>query len=183
MTDTTTPPKLFRRPECASPCATCPWRRENHGKPHADGWYDPKNLRRLWNGIRQGEQMICHATDPESIDYGGDREVSPGHERICVGALALVQAHVEVIEKIAKGLPEGQRTLWRDYRKVASVPNLRMTMRGVHAHAERIIFGGVFGGVPVPRTLTDCGTISVPWSDPILNAPEASDEVQRDSGT
>ena len=49
-----------------SPCQACPWRVENHGKRHPDGWYTKANLRRLWSGIRRGEEMSCHPTDPSN---------------------------------------------------------------------------------------------------------------------
>ena len=157
---------LKSRPECAAPCATCPWRRENHGKPHEDGWYDPDNLKRLWNGLREGEAMICHATDPKAVEYGGTKEVAPGHERMCVGALALVQRHTHALEAVLKENPNCGKKMYPLYKKKAG--RTAMTQHGFIAHAERIVFSA-FSPTPMPKTLTDCGTIDVPWPDPIVN--------------
>lgn len=52
------------------PCAQCPWRLENQGRPHESGFYTKKNLVRLWNQVRGGgNQQSCHLTDPSHPDH------------------------------------------------------------------------------------------------------------------
>lgn len=51
-------------------CAQCPWRKENQGKRHQDGFYTKANLTRLWNQIRDGgKKQSCHLTDPSHPDH------------------------------------------------------------------------------------------------------------------
>lgn len=54
-------------PSSADPCAACPWREANRGKRHPDGWYTQRNLTRLWAGLRAGNGMSCHPTDPDNV--------------------------------------------------------------------------------------------------------------------
>ena len=138
-------------------CGTCPWLRSNHGKKHSAGWYTKTNLRRLWGGMRQGENMICHATDPNSITYGGDKLVQPGHERPCVGALVLVKHSFNRLEEL-KSL--------KDYKTGVGQ---RMSKGGMVRWAERIMFAGTAMGGPellMPNMQQDVG---VPWQDDVLN--------------
>lgn len=82
-------------------CATCPWLKENHGKPHPHGWYLRGNLRRLWNGLRTGKApgMVCHSSDPASSEYGSTKIVHPDTERRdCAGALILIIRHINECE-------------------------------------------------------------------------------------
>lgn len=80
----------------ATPCKTCPFLIENQDRKHASGWYKKSNLKRLWNGLRRGDAfgMICHSTDPNAIDYGGEKSIAAGHERECVGANTLIQVEL-----------------------------------------------------------------------------------------
>lgn len=130
-------------------CQACPWRLENQGKPHPDGWYRPANLRRLWQGMRRGADMSCHPTDPTnpvSVDAQAvGYRPAPGHSKVreCVGA------HV---------VKQREFMRWHDdyggnisaYRKAH--PNGLMRT-GLLALAERYVFGGVpmIGGRPLPK--------------------------------
>ena len=49
---------------CEKPCPQCPWRKDNQGKRHKNGFYTKQNLTRLWNGCRKGDTHSCHLTDP-----------------------------------------------------------------------------------------------------------------------
>lgn len=113
-------------------CETCPWRTANHGKPHPAKWYSVANLKRLWNGLRKGDApgMVCHSTDPESKEYGGTKDVKPGHKRECAGALILVIEHVNEAQKIPLA----------EYRKKHKFP---MTRMGFAVWIERYIFNGI----------------------------------------
>jgi hypothetical protein len=152
----------------ASPCATCPWLRENHGKvnPADPSWYTLANAKRLWNGIRQGEAMICHATDPESADYGG-KGAKPGHERMCVGMLVLVARTFKMLGT----------TKPAEYKKGAG-GKMRMTPRGILAWIERFTFRGSAIGtpkdvMPVSYDGAAAARCGVPWPDDVLNANDS----------
>lgn len=129
-------------------CAACPWRLSNQGMRHAGGWYTPANLRRLWRGLRNGERMTCHPTDPRMNEcFGGEGTVKDDavtHE--CTGSLIVAQREMMVLQgayhsnpkEYARGRPGG------------------VTTRGFVAMIERYVFGGAFDGLPASRPdLTD----------------------------
>lgn len=162
---------------CAHPCATCPWLRTNQTaealarSPKAKGarlkWYDPLNLKRLWGGIRRGHSMICHATDSHAPEYGG-KEAAPGHERMCIGALVLVQREINAYERCCKKSLGSNSFL--GYRLHGG--NRRMTQTGMLAWAERIMFAGSMLGPSrqlLPKVVEGDG-IGVPWDDAIGNS-------------
>ena len=92
------------REAAESPCVHCPWRTSNQGKRHPDGWYAKKNLRRMWAGLRRGESMSCHPTDPRNL--GSPRAVQAGYRpapetavtRECCGALILQQRELALLQ-------------------------------------------------------------------------------------
>lgn len=148
------------------PCATCPWLRVNHGKPnppthdrlkleaaHAGekvyDWYSPANLRRLWDGIRQGEQMICHATDPKAADYGG-KNAKAGKECSCVGTLILLKRHLDILNESSS---------FADYRKRAGRGAL--TKLGLGVWVNRILFSQT-----LPREYRDAD-VALPFESPV----------------
>lgn len=90
--------------------------------------------------------MICHATDPEAVSYGGDKVVAPGHDRECLGATTLVQRELKIVERY---------TDFRQYRR--DHPD-GFTRTGLAQWVNRIVFGS---GVACsdPET-TDVG---IPW--------------------
>jgi hypothetical protein len=74
------------------PCAQCPWRTANQGKRNAHGFYRKENLRRLWRGLRAGERMTCHPTDPMMAEFSGyENTAGRAVTRECAGALILTQ--------------------------------------------------------------------------------------------
>lgn len=80
----------------SGPCSACPWRTSNQGKRHPDGWYTKKNLRRLWAGLRRGERMTCHPTDPTNPLPEGSRAVPEGTTtRECTGGLIVIQREMQ----------------------------------------------------------------------------------------
>lgn len=90
-----------------SPCKGCPWRTENHGKPHPDGWYTKANVKRLWSGLRTGEApgMSCHPTDPnnpvsEKAQGAGYKE-APEHSEVreCAGSVILQMREVDLFQR------------------------------------------------------------------------------------
>jgi hypothetical protein len=185
---------LPKRNGCSAPCATCPFLRVNFGKPNPEGydpkktaaehgrqffdWYSEKNLARLWNGgLKRGEGMLCHATDPTAHEYGGAR-VSPGNERICIGALTIVFRHVHFFEELLSKDPHIRPAeARRQYRAVAG--KYPMPREGLFAWAWQFGIGrtDILGGLALPRSVRgeaveSCG---VPWADHIVNTPSVAE--------
>lgn len=140
------------KPALPKPCSRCPWRTDNHGKRTPDGWYTQANLRRLWSGLRRGERMSCHPTDPENpvsvaMQATGVRPAPAGtatHE--CTGAVILVQREYMRFQAIAE---ESGANALRHYR--ATHPR-GLTKQGLAAVVQRLIFGGSpLDGTPMSR--------------------------------
>lgn len=112
------------------PCGSCPWLTANHGRPHPDGWYTKKNRIRLWVGLRHGESMSCHLTDPNNPVPDGTKPVPDGtttHE--CAGALILQQREIMKMQSMP-GIPS---TYFKKNRK-------GMTLRAIAHLVERALF-------------------------------------------
>lgn len=127
-------------------CATCPWRKSNHGKPHPANWYRESNLRRLWNGIRRGQArgMVCHSTDPEAADYGSTKPVpETAQPRECGGALVLVIREVEVLNGCQN---------FAEYRMKRGKDG--MTRPALRQWLNRYVFGAMEGR-PIPTVTAD----------------------------
>lgn len=134
-----------------SPCRDCPWRTENHGKRHPDGWYTRANARSLWAKLRRGDGMTCHPTDPsnpvsDAAQAAGYRPAPAGSQvRRCAGAVILQQREVMVLQ----GVLEAGGDL-REYRRRRPGG---MTTEGLWAVAAGAAFENVplLGGVPMGR--------------------------------
>lgn len=120
------------------PCAACPWRVENHGRRHPDGWYTKTNRRRLWQGLKNGVTMTCHPTDPDNAVPEGARGVPAGTAtKTCAGALILQVRELALVNTI---LTRGGE--WRDYRSLRP--------RGLSlAGAASLAWDASIGKVPV----------------------------------
>lgn len=143
------------------PCRQCPWLTSNHGKPHPDGWYTKANRARLWAGLRRGEAMSCHPTDPGNPvslrAQAQGYQPAPAHaeRRECAGALILQQRELQLASE-APALSTYLRARARGLTRV-----------GVARLVERVAFGGTpFGGRAMPR--------------PDLNAPVSMDDLTWD---
>ena len=128
------------------PCLACPWRQENHGKRHPDGWYTRANRTRLWSKLRRGDQMSCHPTDPTNpvSDRAQEQGYRPAPEhadkRVCIGALILQQREVTLA---------GEAVSLGAYRKTRP---RGLTTEGIARVVERVIFDGTpFGGPKMGR--------------------------------
>ena len=111
----------------SSPCATCPWLRQNQTKaarktsPIAEGafglkWYAVANLRRMWRGYQTGYPTLCHSTDPAAAEYGG-KAAKDGAQRTCVGGLILTARAMDVVNARARARPStlkatGIKSIW-----------------------------------------------------------------------
>ncbi len=132
----------------AAACLACPWRLSNQGKPHPDGWYTKKNLARLWAGLRRGEDMSCHPSDPnnpisENAQQRGYRP-APDHSkaRECAGSLVLRQREVTLLNRDHEG----------DTRAYRRARPRGLTRDGIAAVVSRALFGGTpLGGAPMAR--------------------------------
>lgn len=132
---------------CPRPCSTCPWRDENHGKLHLDGWYTKRNRKRLWAKLKLGEMMSCHKTDPSNPVPDGNEPVAEGttpHE--CTGALILQQRELMLFQH---GCADGQKAAetFKRYKEAGGT----MTRFGLASLVERALFGGKLGGLAMAR--------------------------------
>lgn len=120
-------------------CRACPWRTSNHGKKHPDGWFTQANRRRLWSGLRRGEMMSCHPTDPDNpvsdkAAAAGYKPAPAGAEtRECVGATVLVQREAQIWSDQAGG----------DIRRYRVLRPLGLLRDGITQVMLRIAFGDV----------------------------------------
>lgn len=143
-----------------SPCGQCPWRTENQGTRHRDGWYTKKNLRRLWAGLRRGERMTCHPTDPDNP--GGRVLPDSVTTKECAGAQILVQRELHRLgELIEANVPDP----WGVY--LTTNPR-GLTKVGASLSAMNVQWGGVMPGtLAVGRVDLNDETISfvdlAPW--------------------
>lgn len=136
-------------PPAERPCAACPWLVANHGRPHPDGWYTKANRRRLWGGLRQGEMMTCHPTDPDNPAPSDRPEaVAPAGRptRLCAGAWALIMVEVSHVDAELRR-PGGSFARYRAER-----PHPAMTKEGAAAQAMRA-FVRMPGSPAMPLTM------------------------------
>lgn len=144
------------------PCPPCPWLVANHGKPHPDGWYTKRNRDRLWVGLRRGERMSCHPTDPsnpvsDKATAAGYRP-APEHAAVreCVGALVLQQRELQILSDLGGHLP-----LYRSRRPKG------LLRAGVTRLVQRLLFGGLPNtepGMPKPNLNAPVGHDPLPWT-------------------
>lgn len=121
------------------PCAACPWRTANQGKRNGVGWYSKKNLTRLWAGMRRGERMTCHPTDPDNPanPVNGACAKPGGVTEECRGAMVLVQRELERFQTIAKEDEGDTAGALRRYK--AENPR-GLTRDGLFAHLSSMAF-------------------------------------------
>jgi len=142
------------------PCKGCPFLRSNHGKRTKEGFYTQKNLRRLWSGIRNGERMICHATDPNAHESGSPAypkpgQIKEGNERVCLGALVLWKREEALL------IEAGGMSKYKKHPKSAKPP---MNIEGFAVVANDAIFGKVFGGPKIDYLAPDMSAdVGLPW--------------------
>ena len=88
------------------PCAQCPWRPENVGKPSPWGFYTKRNRTRLWNQVRGGGPQSCHPTDPRHPDHVA-AGAKPGSAPVeCAGSVILIIRELRALQAIAgDGVP------------------------------------------------------------------------------
>jgi len=141
---------------CLKICAGCPWLKANHGQPHPAKWYSLANLRRLWNGLRTGKApgIICHATDPNSTDYGSTVKIKDSSEpKPCGGALLTVMRHVN----------EANRLGIQEY--IAKWGRYGLNLRGLRFWVEQHCFG------MIPAVENRAEEVAAPDEQKVQNEP------------
>ena len=134
--------RAHRQQAANRPCVSCPWRVENQGKPHPDGWFTKANRTRLWAKLKRGDQMSCHRTDPSNPVPEGGRVVPEGTTPVeCAGALILQQRELMQLQAVG------------DIRAYRRARPKGLTVEGIRVLLHRAMFGGVpmVGGVPMAK--------------------------------
>lgn len=155
-------------PASPRPCAHCPWRVANQGKRHPGHWYTKANLRRLWSGLRRGEDMTCHPTDPEmDVPEGLPTVPETARTTVCTGALVLKQREFMRFQRIVEAHEDWSlRQVHAEYRH--QHPR-GLTLDGLRSLLEESVFGGTpLGGVGMTRPNLNLPGIGhpdlVPWN-------------------
>lgn len=148
----------------SKPCAQCPWRLSNQGKPHPHKFYSMANLRRLWNQIRKadgGDAQSCHMTDPSHPEHVAAGAKPGAKAQECPGSVIIIRRE---LRRMANEKGEITVEGWERYRSERAKRGLTKTgMRwwGI----SRACFGGVpfVGGPKLPE---------VDEADPEIGLPE-----------
>lgn len=143
-------------------CPPCPWRMSNRGRAHPDGWFDPDNLARLWQGVRDGEPMGCHPTQAdnhvsEEAQAAGYRPAPAGAKTLeCVGAVVAAQRELQIMYDEYGGD-------WQAYHRAR--PN-GLTKVGAAEVTARLLLGGSPFAAAMPRPdLNHADLEGVPGND------------------
>jgi hypothetical protein len=152
------------------PCPACPWRAANQGRRHPGHWYTQANLRRLWAGLRSGEDMSCHPTDPGNPVPEGMKGAPRGARVLeCAGAHILRQREFMRFQHIL--LREAHDDLSTGLRLYRERHPRGLTKAGIMAIVARHVFGSVpllgSGVLPHPdlREPGITGPGLVPWTE------------------
>lgn len=116
-------------------CLECPWRRSNHGKRTAGGFYTKRNLRRLWTGIRTGKApgMSCHVADErgcKATDADAPADLGAESSAVCQGALVLMARELHLLSALGQD-------------RYQALPGPRLTSTGAASALNALVFGGL----------------------------------------
>src|SRR5579864_1339428 len=138
--------------EQKKPCAQCPWRLANHGKPHKFGFYRKANLRRLWNQIRSGgAEQSCHLTDPSHPDHVAVGAKPGAQAQECPGSVILILREVNRMSDNNVMTPESADAYFASRRK-----GIKKGTGALYWLISRIKLGGtVMGGPKLPEVDVD----------------------------
>lgn len=143
-------------------CAQCPWRANNQGKPHRRGFYTKANLRRLWDGLRTGQDpQSCHLTDPSHPDHleaGAPENATPQE---CPGSVIIVMRE---LTELAGGVG-GEITRERISAHFHDRPQSGFSVQGLNFWlVARMQLAGqpLIGGPPVPEVDVDDPEVLLP---------------------
>lgn len=147
-----------------TPCEQCPWRIANQGKHHPAGFYDKKNLRRLWNQIREGGQLqSCHPTDPGHPDHRQYAGAKPGAKPVeCIGSVILILREMHYADTLDGDTTTGELSATDFDRYMAKTKQRKGLTR------EGLLYQGFIR--TIPRPVGDSAPLpSV--SDELLDSP------------
>lgn len=151
---------------CQKACSACPWRLSNQQKQHPLKWYTLANLRRLWKGLRDGEKMTCHPTDPDNPLPEGVPELPKDVvTRECSGYLTLAQREFYRFQKVAESNPDFKgREAYREYKRQNPKG---MTFAGLQYLLERALYGAntKVMGLGAPMTKPDLNDDDIGFKD------------------
>jgi hypothetical protein len=161
------------------PCSQCPWRVGNQERKDRHGFYDLSNLRRLWEGLRAGERMTCHPTDPQMAEFDGyENTADRAQTRECAGALVVIQRELIRLDTATRAARvEGRQDGVADYRAI--VGEHALTVDGAAAHVFAMMAGStpLCGGVAVRLVDLNERGIGIPglpeWGACELDPPAA----------
>lgn len=158
-------------------CGGCPFKKSNFGKetPNPEltdyDWYSEENMKRLWDGLRDGEDMVCHSSDPDSVEYGSECKIKDSHTpHLCYGALLVIFRHAKAFEKMLNEHPDSPDTAYKNYVRQCGSEK-PMTMRGLTEFIMKVNFGrtSLLGGLPMPKNIKDDDAVGLPWVDRVGN--------------
>lgn len=144
-------------------CNTCPFLAENADKPNPEGWipdesigqthwYTQKTLNHLWKeGLRKGQEMVCHSHDPSSHEYGG-KGCKNEQPKMCMGAAMMQFKHANRFSKLLEAEPGNKpRKAYSKYKM--EFGKHAMTFDGITNVCIWFAIGrtDLMGGLPVPR--------------------------------
>ena len=145
-----------------TPCAQCPWRLSNQGKPHKFGFYTKGNLRRLWNQIRGGgREQGCHLTDPSHPDHVAVGAKPGAKAQECPGSVIVVLREAKKMANADGRIePEGVERYMATRRNGLKKNGIAYWL------ISRIQLGGVpiVGGPKLPEVDVDDTEIGLPAS-------------------
>ena len=168
----------MKRKENDKCCNTCPFLKENFGKPTPNpdaeniehDWYTEDNMRRVFEGIAGGDPMICHSTDIDSKDYGFNAKIKPGKEKYCTGALIIQFRHIKIFERIGlENEDMGADEIYRLYLQEAG--DNAMTLRGIREVVMYLAIGRTspIGGLYIPASTGEEREVCLQWDCNISN--------------
>lgn len=154
----------------SKPCAQCPWRISNHGKPHPGGFYTRRNIKRLWNQIRSGGRpQGCHLTDPSHPDHIAAGCAPNAKAQECPGSVILIKRELLTLTNSVGLVKQDDAHVVDDAKLVAYLRDTskrRLTRHGmIYWLVKR---ASAFAGTPFgDRPLPDCDE-----NDPEIGLPE-----------
>lgn len=154
---------MKRAPCNPKACSGCPWRvsvREQAARgerPDPHGFYERRNIRRLWDGLRKGDApgMSCHPTDERMADFDGFAPPEGAEFRECTGSLIVMQREMKLLE--AEMVDKTASNPIGEYQRKRGRGGA-LTRSGIAGFMDRLIFGGGYTAVDL-----DDSDVQVPF--------------------
>lgn len=144
---------------CCNSCGmlTCNKDKERRADETELNWYSQENIDRLWlDGMKTGQYLVCHSTDPNAAEYGGDPGIKKGIAQACLGYTVWVFIHIKIYEHFLNSYP---KTALRDYTNVVgkkiAIPRYSMMKLAMDFAMGFTGFGPKMGGMSIPREIQE----------------------------